>query len=78
MDEWFSRPLEQLFWASTGHFLLGFCVGFVAFSLTSTILLRMRSVFNIQDSSILIISILVSVSLSVAVHILEDYLLMRF
>lgn len=78
MDEWFSRPLEQLFWASIGHFLLGFFVGLCVFSLTSTILLRMRSVLNIRDSSILIISLLVSVSSSVVVHILEDYLLMRF
>lgn len=76
--EWYQKPLEYLAWASIGHFLLGFWVVVSAHSLISTILLRWRQELDIGDSSIRIISLLVSLSLGVVVHILEDFYLKRF
>lgn len=78
MDEWYYKPLEQLFWASTGHFLLGCVLGASVYSLISTILLRWQQELNMGDSSIHIISLLVSLSLAVVVHILQDFYLQRF
>lgn len=55
------------------HFCLGYCVGLSVFCLIWTILSHLRSELDIQDSFITGSSLLVALSCSVLVHILEDF-----
>jgi multisubunit Na+/H+ antiporter MnhE subunit len=59
------------------HFLLGFAVGVLVFWLTSTILSKWFSI-QVTDRFIFIVLLLLSLSASVAVHILEDFALNWF
>lgn len=76
--EWYERGIEYCLLRSGCHFLLGFWVAWSLYLLTSTILLRGRSVLRMDESSIHIISVLLAVSFAVVLHILEDYLLKKF
>ena len=61
----------------TMHFLLGFCVGLLAYWLTLTTLLHF-SVDEVGVFSIHLFSLSVALCFSVLSHILEDYLWSKF
>jgi len=76
--EWYERDIGYLLICVANHFALGLLVGFCVFWLTSTTLLRWQSVLRIQDSHIRGISLFLALSLSVVVHLWEDYYIKRF
>ena len=68
-----AAPWYIILGAISMHFLLGFWVGLLVFSLISTILYRYCSGWRIPDFYINGFSLSVALLCSVVVHILEDY-----
>jgi len=75
---WWQEFIEYCLIRLELHFLLGLAVGLLVFSLTSTILSLGCWGLKKGDSSIPIISLLLALSLSVVVHMWEDYFIRWF
>jgi hypothetical protein len=75
---WTSLKFSYIIAAITLHFLLGFVVAVLVYWLTSTILSRYSSILNMEDFFIKRFSLLLALSLSVVVHIWEDFVLRLF
>ena len=70
--------ISQIIFCEAMHFVLGFCVGSLAYLLIQTTHSHTGLKYLTEDSSIFPSWVVLCVSFSIVAHVLEDYLLNWF